>query len=181
MRLVLPIIVLAFACKAKSDPPAGGSAAAASGSGSGSGSDDVVAGPSPRPPTGNTADPDYPTPAAAGTDQIFLLEEPDRGEKIPTTFDLKAKLAGVTLDRNAVVLSRHPERTYSWIGLELAEVLLVPLHVGDRQPFGTLWVTTETEDHFTRDDADVLSPLAECVGAAVTEWRRLQAAGALPV
>jgi hypothetical protein len=97
---------------------------------------------------------------------------PFDGETTPRNFSP----CGVTIDRSAVVLARHPERVYDWIGVELAEVLLVPLNVGMGEPVGTLWVATETEDHFTRDDADVLSDLAECVGATVAEWRRLQPA-----
>src|SRR5689334_6925921 len=39
---------------------------------------------SPLPEVG--PHPDYPTPVAAGTDKIFLLEEPDRGPKAPLDF-----------------------------------------------------------------------------------------------
>jgi hypothetical protein len=97
---------------------------------------------------------------------------PFDGETTPRNFSP----CGVTIDRSAVVLARHPERVYDWIDVELAEVLLVPLNVGMGEPVGTLWVATETEDHFTRDDADVLPDLGVCVGATVAEWRRLQPA-----
>lgn len=40
--------------------------------------------------SGATIDPRYPTPVAAGTDKIFLLEEPDRGPAVPTTAALPA-------------------------------------------------------------------------------------------
>src|SRR5437868_969002 len=36
---------------------------------------------------------DYPTAAAAGTDKIFFLEEPDRGPKAPASFSRPANLA----------------------------------------------------------------------------------------
>jgi len=44
---------------------------------------------SPLPEVG--PHPDYPTPVRAGTDQIFLLEEPDRGPKAPLAFVLPAR------------------------------------------------------------------------------------------
>lgn len=44
---------------------------------------------SPLPEVG--PHPDYPTPVRAGTDQIFLLEEPDRGPKAPLAFALPAR------------------------------------------------------------------------------------------
>jgi GAF domain-containing protein len=92
---------------------------------------------------------------------------PFDGETTPRNFSP----CGVTLDRDAVVLARHPERAYPWIGFELPEALLVPLRLGGA-PFGTLWVTADTEDYFTRDDARMLADIADSVGAAVAEWRR---------
>ncbi len=77
---------------------------------------------------------------------------------------------GITLDRNCPVLTLHPERTYNWIsdaGVVAPEVLLVPLHDGAGEPFGTLWVVGETEGRFTRDHAHVLADLAECIGGAL--------------
>jgi hypothetical protein len=41
---------------------------------------------SPLPEAG--PHPDYPTPVAAGTDKIFLLEDPDRGAKVAVTYEL---------------------------------------------------------------------------------------------
>src|SRR5690606_30993592 len=58
---------------------------------------------------------------------------------------------GVTLDRDAPVLSRHPERYYEWIsdaGIVVPEVLLVPLPIGAEEPLGTLWVVGDEEGHF---------------------------------
>lgn len=51
-------------------------------------------GPDLPPPPRSGPHPDYPTPMAAGTDKIFLLEEPDRGPKAPVTFDWKPLAAG---------------------------------------------------------------------------------------
>jgi hypothetical protein len=81
---------------------------------------------------------------------------------------------GVTLDCNGPVLTLHPERTYTWLveaGVAVPEVLLVPLYLGRAEPLGTLWVVSETEGHFTRDHAHLLTDLAEHVGATVREWR----------
>jgi GAF domain-containing protein len=83
---------------------------------------------------------------------------------------------GVTLDRNAAVLTLHPERTYTWIveaGVTAPEVLLVPLYIGGAEPLGTLWVVAETEGQFNRDHAQLLTDLAECVGGALAASRRM--------
>lgn len=77
---------------------------------------------------------------------------------------------GVTLDRNAPVLARHPERIYDWIAeqnISLPEVLLVPLHVGGEEPLGTLWITADHESHFRNEDADVAGELARFVAIAM--------------
>lgn len=77
---------------------------------------------------------------------------------------------GVTLDRNQPVLARHPERIYDWIaeqGISLAEVLLVPLHVGREEPLGTLWVTADEAAHFHKEDANVAAELAHFVAIAL--------------
>ena len=53
---------------------------------------------------------------------------------------------GVTLDRNGPLLVAHPERMYDWIAAEklvLPEVLLVPLKVGPKEPWGRCgWLQT---------------------------------------
>jgi hypothetical protein len=79
---------------------------------------------------------------------------------------------GITLDRNAPVLSLHPERVYDWIveaKVTAPEVLLVPLHLGGGEPFGTLWVVAD-EGHFTRDHSTILTELARCVAVAADHW-----------
>ncbi len=79
---------------------------------------------------------------------------------------------GITLDRNAPVLSLHPERVYDWIAeakVTAPEVLLVPLHRGGGEPFGTLWVVAD-EGNFTRDHATILTDLARCVAIAADQW-----------
>lgn len=50
--------------------------------------------PDPYTPPRSGPDRDYPTALAAGTDKIFLLEEPDRGPKAPLTLDWKPLAAG---------------------------------------------------------------------------------------
>ena len=84
---------------------------------------------------------------------------------------------GVTLDRNGVVLCRHPERFYDWVPqhLWLPEVLLVPLYMGGTEPLGTLWVVAGKPEHFTRDHARILGELAAFVGIAVRMRRGQQA------
>ena len=77
---------------------------------------------------------------------------------------------GVTLDQNAPLLVAHPERKYEWIadhGLELAEVLLVPLFIGGAEQLGTLWMVGDAEGHFDSGDVRVASELAAFVGIAL--------------
>lgn len=77
---------------------------------------------------------------------------------------------GITLDRNAPLLMAHPERFYDWAaaaGLEVPEVLLVPLHIGGREPLGTLWVVAPAEGHFDREHVRVLGELALFAGIAL--------------
>jgi hypothetical protein len=82
---------------------------------------------------------------------------------------------GITLDRNEPVLTLHPERSYTWLvdaQVELPEVLLVPLHRENLEPFGTLWVVSATEGRFTREHARMLADLAVGVGEAVSQRER---------
>ena len=77
---------------------------------------------------------------------------------------------GITLDRNAPVLSLHPERVYNWISdanIVVPEVLLVPLYLGGGAPLGTLWIVSEKEGHFDRGHARVMTELAAFVGIAL--------------
>lgn len=77
---------------------------------------------------------------------------------------------GVTLDRDEPTLCRHPERFYGWISdaaIEAPEVLLVPLRLQGGGAFGTLWIVSEREGHFTRAHADTMANLAWFVGVAV--------------
>src|SRR5215475_12757070 len=70
---------------------------------------------------------------------------------------------GITLDRNAPVLSLHPERVYGWIAdanIVVPEVLLVPLYVGDRVPLGTVCIVSDREGHFDSGHARALTELA---------------------
>ncbi len=90
---------------------------------------------------------------------------------------------GVTLDQNAPLLMRNPERYYDWVAqidMELPEVLLVPLHLkGGDVPIGTLWMVSDTYGHFDGGDARALTELASFVGTALRILRteeRLQAA-----
>lgn len=77
---------------------------------------------------------------------------------------------GVTLDCNAPVLSRHPERFYEWISdahIVVPEVLLVPLYIGSKEPLGTLWIVSDVPGHFNRGHARVMTELATFLGIAL--------------
>jgi two-component sensor histidine kinase len=77
--------------------------------------------------------------------------------------------SGVTLDQGGPVLARHPERLYGWIaesGIELPEVLLVPLDLGGDTPLGTLWIVGPA-GHFDSGDARVTTELARFAGIAM--------------
>lgn len=89
---------------------------------------------------------------------------------------------GITLDRNAPVLSLHPERVYNWISdadIVVPEVLLVPLYIGGSEPLGTLWIVSATEGHFDGGHARAMTELASFVDIALrmlrTEQRLQQA------
>ena len=76
---------------------------------------------------------------------------------------------GMTLDADAPVLARHPERYYSWIadaGITVPEVLLVPLRRGN-ELIATLWVVSDEIGHFNRGHADALTDLAGFVSTAL--------------
>jgi GAF domain-containing protein len=77
---------------------------------------------------------------------------------------------GIVLDRDAPLLVAHPERFYDWVaetGLIVPEVLLVPLHIGGREPLGTLWVVAPGEGHFDREHVRILRELALFAGIAL--------------
>jgi PAS domain S-box-containing protein len=84
---------------------------------------------------------------------------------------------GITLDRNAPVLSAHPERVYGWIAdakIVVPEVLLVPLYMGGTVPLGTLWIVSDREEHFDSGHARALTDLAAFVGIALRMIRSEQ-------
>jgi len=90
-------------------------------------------------------------------------------EGMPTPRDYSP--CGVTLDENRPVLALHPERAYSWIadaGITVPEVLLVPIHVGGKKPFGTLWIVSREAGHFDGGDARTMTELATFVGGALS-------------
>jgi two-component sensor histidine kinase len=77
---------------------------------------------------------------------------------------------GVTLDEANPVLVRRPERMYGWLaehGVSLPECLLVPLYVGGSVPQGTLWIVSESEEHFDSGHARVMTELAAFAGIAL--------------
>jgi two-component sensor histidine kinase len=77
---------------------------------------------------------------------------------------------GVCLDRNSVILMRHPERIYSWIAdanIVVPEVMLVPLRTHGHEQIGTLWVVARNEGHFNAEHSRVLADLATFTGVAL--------------
>lgn len=85
---------------------------------------------------------------------------------------------GVTLDRNQVTLSSHPELIYDWIAVEnliIPEVLLVPLHLAGEEPLGTLWVVASEEGEFHQGHAETLAELASFAGMALKMIREEEA------
>lgn len=77
---------------------------------------------------------------------------------------------GAVLEADRMFLLLHPERHYPHIG-ELAEpveeVLLFPFHQGD-VAVGTIWVAAHSNDRrFDREDARLISDIAQFAGAAV--------------
>lgn len=81
---------------------------------------------------------------------------------------------GIVLEQRAPVLVRNPERLYGWMaqaGVELPEVLLVPLYVGGADPQGALWIVAEEAGHFDGGHARVLTELASFVDVALRMLR----------
>ena len=81
---------------------------------------------------------------------------------------------GITLDQASPVLTRHSERLYKWISdanIVVPEVLLVPLFLGGPEPLGTLWIVSDTEEHFDSGHARVATELATFVGTALRMQR----------
>jgi two-component sensor histidine kinase len=77
---------------------------------------------------------------------------------------------GVVLDLDAPVLTAHSERGYDWIAehkVSLPEVLLVPLHIGSKEPMGTLWIVSDEKGHFHREHVRVTTELASFVAIAL--------------
>lgn len=90
---------------------------------------------------------------------------------------------GVTLDQNAPLLMRNPERHYDWVAqvkVEIPEVLLVPLYFkGGDVAVGTLWMVADRNGYFDRGDVRAMTELASFVGTALRIQRteeRLQSA-----
>lgn len=91
--------------------------------------------------------PDYPTAAAAGTDKLFFLEEPDRGPKAPTSFTPPAKLTwtdapSCQIDQLGVVCSKGSAAAAIHYRLgKGAGVTVVEKRRGDRVSETTVFVT----------------------------------------
>jgi signal transduction histidine kinase/ActR/RegA family two-component response regulator len=107
-----------------------------------------------------------PAPGVFRWQYLRGLLAPFNGATTPRDFSP----CGITLDRNAPVLSLHPERVYDWIAdanIIVPEVLLVPLYLGGTAPLGTLWIVSDREGHFDSGHARALTELAAFVGIAL--------------
>jgi signal transduction histidine kinase len=107
-----------------------------------------------------------PAPGVFHWQYLRGLLAPFNGATTPRDFSP----CGITLDRNAPVLSLHPERVYDWIAdanIVVPEVLLVPLYLGGTAPLGTLWIVSDREGHFDCGHARALTELAAFVGIAL--------------
>jgi signal transduction histidine kinase len=107
-----------------------------------------------------------PAPGVFRWQYLRGLLAPFNGATTPRDFSP----CGITLDRNAPVLSLHPERVYDWIAdanIVVPEVLLVPLYLGGTAPLGTLWIVSDREGHFDSGHARALTELAAFVGIAL--------------
>ena len=77
---------------------------------------------------------------------------------------------GICLDLARPVLTKNPERFYTWLvdhGISLPEVLLVPLYVRGQLPLGTLWIVSDSYGHFDSGHARVMTELATFAGTAI--------------
>ena len=77
---------------------------------------------------------------------------------------------GVCIDQLEPILMENPERAYEWIreaGIEVPEVLLVPLQVKGQAPIGTLWIVAKAGGHFDSGHARVMTELASFAGVAL--------------
>lgn len=87
-----------------------------------------------------------------------------------TTAPLHNSPCGVCLERLAPTLMERPERVYRWIadaGVDVPEVLLIPLRFNDGAPIGTIWVVAHEGQHFHAGHARVMTELALFAGSAL--------------
>lgn len=109
-----------------------------------------------------------PTPAPAVFRWRYLQGRLAAFENATTPRDFSP--CGITLDRNAPVLATRPDRYYDWIaatGVDIPEVLLVPLYIHGKEPMGTLWIVAGAEGHLNREHARIATELASFVGIAL--------------
>jgi len=80
---------------------------------------------------------------------------------------------GICLERNCAQLFTHPERYYIYLQrvVPMAELLLIPLYASN-EALGTLWVMShDGQRKFDREDARILSSLADFTGLALRSLR----------
>jgi two-component sensor histidine kinase len=114
-----------------------------------------------------------PAPGVFRWQYLRGLLAPFNGATTPRDFSP----CGITLDQNAPVLSRYPERVYNWIAdanITVPEVLLVPLYIDGKEPLGTLWIVSAEEGHFDSGHARSMTELAAFAGIALRVLRSEQ-------
>jgi len=82
--------------------------------------------------------------------------------------------SAVSHDSLGPVLMERPERAYTWMreaGMELPEMLLVPLMAPGQTALGTLWAVAGERGRLNRGHVRVLTELASCAAIALTMIR----------
>lgn len=100
--------------------------------------------------------------AAAGAMEAFI------GCTSPRNFSP----SGICLERNCAQLFSHPERYYQYLNrvLPMAELLMIPLYT-ENEGLGSLWVVCHgMQRRFDREDARILSSLADFASATLGAW-----------
>lgn len=93
------------------------------------------------------------------------------------TMPIDASPCGVVMERNQALLFAHPERHFPAAHVHplIAEILLVPFHLGGR-PVGTLWAAAHDEERkFDREDVRLLLSLSQSAAVIVQTTRSLAA------
>ncbi|MBA3539140.1 MAG: hypothetical protein H0T79_05895 [Deltaproteobacteria bacterium] len=144
---------------------------------------------SPLPEVG--PHPDYPTPVAAGTDKIFLTEEPDRGARVASTYALPARTS-LTWTNHAHCADQKAslacsaaapaaDRLWSW-RVGKAKDLVVAEAIRDKQVYATYIYVTANGAPVERVELDMFGQVEAKLMFAAGRYTGRQPSGrnALP-